>query len=791
MKDLRKLKIFVFMVLMFFGAVIGTKQVKAADGDIQIEITRKIETGYYRIYSYVNEQNNTLNELNGVSYDYKKQELTLNNCRAYKLNIVIHNTDFNDFTIVLKGTNILKSDYHSLVSVVEDESGKTKNINLVFKGDGNLYFYCDDEKEICDYIENRYGDVVVDGASLYMQKFHCGWSQESAIESKGFIMKSGKLDITVFPFVSEKDDNSVLFYYSTIINSKKKIDILGGTFNVTYRYPKDDYEKVIIRNNKTYVLDVYGYIPKGSEKINISIPDELKENIKLMRDYDIHFEITVLEGKEKVMYDDPNSLKGLSWDAKDKVLTMDNFECFKLFIYSDNIHNKISIKVKNKNNISCTYDGIDMRDVDVTLIGDGTITMNYGFSADYYSYFGSKNVDDIKTRLIIDGPFLNIKNADMKLDRLELKSGRIDMTVNWYNTHLHTGGEVYELLTRRSVMVLREGLFVYGGTMYIKMDKMPNKPEYYESISMYPVIGVIGGTHYTADDIIPEVIFENCTVIFVDKYGTNDFIDYYEDNGKDFEITKNENAVFKYVTDESELEKISIDDYEVKVLTNPCYYNGKPQTPKIQLDTLVEGVDYEVSYENNTEIGTAKAHINGIGLYMGERTVEFEIVKKKEVVKPKNEDSPNSREDDRSSIFMDKNFKYRIISEPSANAKYGKVEVVGLVDKNLKKVKIKNTVSFAGKKYKITSIAKKAFKNNNRIKSVIIGKNVTTIGSKAFYNCKKLSKVFIKSKKLKKIGKKAFSRKGGKKIKVSVPKKMKKKYIKLFKKAKIKKIAVK
>ena len=198
---------------------------------------------------------------------------------------------------------------------------------------------------------------------------------------------------------------------------------------------------------------------------------------------------------------------------------------------------------------------------------------------------------------------------------------------------------------------------------------------------------------------------------------------------------------------------------------------------------MVEGVDYEVTYENNIEIGKAKAHINGIGLYTGKKTVEFDIIDKNGVVKPKKENASNPSNDDINSIFTDKNFKYRIISESSANAKYGKVEVVGLVNKNHKKVKIKNTVAFAGKKYKITSIAKKAFKNNKKIKSVVIGKNVTKIGSKAFYNCKKLNKVVIKSKKLK-LGKKVFAEKGGKKIKISVPKKLKKKYKKLFKKYK-------
>ena len=41
---------------------------------------------------------------------------------------------------------------------------------------------------------------------------------------------------------------------------------------------------------------------------------------------------------------------------------------------------------------------------------------------------------------------------------------------------------------------------------------------------------------------------------------------------------------------------------------------------------LEKGIDYEVVYENNLEIGTAKAVIKGLGLYTGEKSVSFKIV---------------------------------------------------------------------------------------------------------------------------------------------------------------------
>lgn len=57
---------------------------------------------------------------------------------------------------------------------------------------------------------------------------------------------------------------------------------------------------------------------------------------------------------------------------------------------------------------------------------------------------------------------------------------------------------------------------------------------------------------------------------------------------------------------------------------------------------------------------------------------------------------------------------------------------------------------------KVTKIEKLAFAECSGLKTVTIGKNVTSIGDKAFYKCKKLSKIVIPAK-VKKIGKEAFS----------------------------------
>lgn len=105
----------------------------------------------------------------------------------------------------------------------------------------------------------------------------------------------------------------------------------------------------------------------------------------------------------------------------------------------------------------------------------------------------------------------------------------------------------------------------------------------------------------------------------------------------------------------------------------------------------------------------------------------------------------------------------------------GEVKLIGTNKKKSNKrfttLKIGKTVKINGKLFKITEIGNNAFRGYNKIKSVIIGKNITKIGKQAFYDCRKLKRITIKTKKLnsKFIGNKAF--KGiFKKARIKVPK---------------------
>ncbi|MGI6034060.1 MAG: leucine-rich repeat protein, partial [Coriobacteriales bacterium] len=92
--------------------------------------------------------------------------------------------------------------------------------------------------------------------------------------------------------------------------------------------------------------------------------------------------------------------------------------------------------------------------------------------------------------------------------------------------------------------------------------------------------------------------------------------------------------------------------------------------------------------------------------------------------------------------------KYRVTSK-------GKVTLVRATKTKAKKVTV-NTVKYKNYTYKVTAIAKGAFKGA-KTKRVVIGANVRTIGSKAFASAKKLAAVTI-GKNVKKVGAKAFSK---------------------------------
>ncbi len=112
----------------------------------------------------------------------------------------------------------------------------------------------------------------------------------------------------------------------------------------------------------------------------------------------------------------------------------------------------------------------------------------------------------------------------------------------------------------------------------------------------------------------------------------------------------------------------------------------------------------------------------------------------------------------------------------------GKVEVFEPEYDKISKVTIPATVKYKGTKYAVVKIGDKAFSGCSKLTTVIIGKKVKTIGKNAFYGCSRLSTVKISSKKITKVGSKAFGNIDSK-AKITVPSSYLNKYKKLIEKS--------
>lgn len=228
-------------------------------------------------------------------------------------------------------------------------------------------------------------------------------------------------------------------------------------------------------------------------------------------------------------------------------------------------------------------------------------------------------------------------------------------------------------------------------------------------------------------------------------------------------------------------------------------YNGK---------LLIQDVDYEIYYEDNIEIGEGKVIITGKDNYTGTTEITFLIVDEvteedpgdePSVIPPENpgqpqnpstqpsQQTPSAQQPQTPSasasspapaigatlVSSDKKTVYKVTG--SNTVEYKKA------GSNKAKVTIPSTVTYQGRKYQVTSIGTKAFKNNKKLKKVVIPSTVRKIGKQAFINCKKLKSITIKTNKLnaKAIGSKAF--KGiNAKATIKVPKKKLKLYKKIL-----------
>ncbi len=118
--------------------------------------------------------------------------------------------------------------------------------------------------------------------------------------------------------------------------------------------------------------------------------------------------------------------------------------------------------------------------------------------------------------------------------------------------------------------------------------------------------------------------------------------------------------------------------------------------------------------------------------------------------------------------------------------KAGSEVCLSKADTKSKAITVPSTIKAKGITYKVTSIGTNAFKNCKKLTKATIGANVKVIKAKAFNNCPKLKTVTIKTALLTKktASKKCFS-KVSKRMVIKSPKKVKKTYVVIFKDLKV------
>ena len=541
-----------------------------------------------------------------------------------------------------------------------------------------------------------------------------------------------------------EDDPDDLIVNGTVYNSDKEyiVSLVQNTYGERNNY-------VYLCKGKTYYVVIEKSDKLSSVKTAFFV-DYLQSVVVPEK-----AEIEVGIGENVIPISKAN-IKGLSYDANTQTLEINNYNgSDEIKIISPLIFEadekdypnfpKFNIKISGNNKV--TYNKYDAKFIEITghgnfnILGNGILNVKFK-DTDEYSGDRSAVIAGNGSNIIYDGPTLTVDKA------------WISVIITCYNR-----GEPGDLIIKSGNIIVNE---------YVDYH------DYYFPVFISTSFDMTGGNiyinyvNYSKD--LPSVIFESFHC-----YGKMQVT-----GGKivitgDKEVLEKLNPVaaytgMKYIEETSFImgDCIDITKLDATLEKDIYEYDGKAKTPKVYIYGYKEGVDFKVSYSNNVKIGTAKVSIVGLGRLKGSKEITFKIIKGTTKVGSK---------------ISDGKLIYRVTKTGTNDGKIvGKVTVIGLKKKSLKKVSIKSQLSKNGINYKITAIEKKAFKKGKNLKSIVVGKNVSKISKGAFIGCKKLKYINIKTKKIKKFVKGTF--KGVKNTCViKLPKAKKKVYTKKIKKS--------
>lgn len=189
--------------------------------------------------------------------------------------------------------------------------------------------------------------------------------------------------------------------------------------------------------------------------------------------------------------------------------------------------------------------------------------------------------------------------------------------------------------------------------------------------------------------------------------------------------------------------------------------------------------------EENTRLEKAKAELDA-EIQKEKERAEAEKAKVLEELKKAREESERIREElekVRDAVNLKEGDRVTVkgVLYCVTDAKRKLAEAVGIQKKNIRTVKVADTVKIKGITCAVTSVADRAFANLKKLRQVRIGKNVTKIGSLAFSGDRNLSRIRVETKKLKNVGSKALKGISARAV-IRVPREKKKIYTKYFRK---------
>lgn len=297
-----------------------------------------------------------------------------------------------------------------------------------------------------------------------------------------------------------------------------------------------------------------------------------------------------------------------------------------------------------------------------------------------------------------------------------------------------------------------------GATTNKTIEKIGHTIVVDEAVSpTYTSDGLTEGSHCSKCNkvIVPQKVIP--VLEYVQEYSKDDDVNYPDEKTKDDIINSPEDSKYDYTQDNnmSGNDQVKYEDKETLIKEE----QGKNE--QIQKDASINTPQKNVSEKENSS---------------GSSNVSKNNNKKNTITKTNvnNNVHENAVEED---VFTIKNATYEIMSDNTVMFAYVNTNTV-------KSYTVPATVTYNGKKYKVTCIFDEAFMDCSTLKKVTIGKNVDEIGDDVFKNCNNLKNIIIKSTKFTKgsIGKNAF--KGiSKKATFKCPKKQLKNYKKWIKKA--------